>query len=385
MRVAWITRSFLDYRIPVFRELDQLLDQQLTLTFNGEYVPETVRDKAVGALGDRAYPLSGERKLGGEDQHHLANRNFSLRYQPGLRRHIQTLRPDVMVCDGFFKWTLPAMVHRIRSGTPLVILYERTAHTERRAQWIRTSFRKAVVKVTDAMGCSGRLCQEYTETLGMDPGRITLGHMSADTDGLRTAVRAIQPSEREATRARLGLRGTVFLYVGRMDPRKGCRELLRAWAQAAIPPQEGTLLMVGDGPERSELEEMPEASGVVFAGRIPYDELPAIYAAADAFVIATLEDNWSLVVPEAMACELPILSSIYNGCWPELVRDGQNGWAFDPLRTEDCARALKNAVDASPRLASMGHRSGEIIADFGARQAAESIKRACEIAIAYRG
>ncbi len=386
MRIAWVTRSFLDYRVPVFREVDAMTQGGLHLTFSGSYVPESVTQKVVQVLGDRAYPLTGEMQFGGEDQHHLANRNLSIRWQPGLVKHISSLKPDVIVADGFFKWTLPALIHRVRFGTPLVIAYERTRHTERNAQGLRTMYRRQVVKRADAMDCSGRLCKEYTvEDLGMDPERITLGHMSADTEGLEAAVDAIPEDERESLRAKLGMTGVTFLYVGRLDARKGIHEMLDGWQAAGFAPDEATLLLVGDGPQREELEaRAAKMHGVVVAGRVPYDELPPYYAAADAFLITTLEDNWSLVVPEAMASGLPILSSVYNGCWPELVR-GENGWTFTPENTNELATCLQQAkARGRPGLASMGRKSREIVGDYGPRNAARSIVEACRIAIAHR-
>ncbi|MFW6256183.1 MAG: hypothetical protein ACOC54_05120, partial [Candidatus Sumerlaeota bacterium] len=155
MKIAWVTRSFLDYRIPVFRELDRQCEGNLHLVFSGDYVPERVTNKAVSILGDRAIPLSGEWKIGSEDRNHLANRNFSLRLQPGLIRRIRSIQPDVLVCDGFFKWTFPSLFYRVFTGTPLVILYERTAHVERNAQKVRLWYRKGVLRFTDAMGCNG--------------------------------------------------------------------------------------------------------------------------------------------------------------------------------------------------------------------------------------
>lgn len=386
MRIAWVTRSFLDYRIPVFRELDALTNGGLHLTFSGEYVPATVTAKAVETLGDRAYPLTGEFKLGGEDQHHLANRNLSFRWQPGLGKHITSLRPDVIVADGFFKWTLPAVIHRLRHGTPLVINYERTKHTERNAQGIRTLYRKRVVALADAMDCSGELCKQYTvEDLGMDPALITMGHMSADTEGLEGAVDAVTDAEREALRDRLGVKGVVFLYVGRLDERKGIREMLDGWEAAGFGEGEASLLLVGDGPLRDELQARAASlEGVHFAGRVPYDELPPYYAAADAFLITTLEDNWSLVVPEAMAAALPVLSSVHNGCWPELVRP-ENGWTFMPENPNELGQCL-HAAQARGRtgLAAMGAQSRAIVAGYGPRNAARSIVEACEMAVAHR-
>ena len=110
------------------------------------------------------------------------------------------------------------------------------------------------------------------------------------------------------------------------------------------------------------------------------------YAAADAFMIATLEDNWSLVVPEAMACALPVLSSVHNGCWPELVRAGENGWTFTPQEVAPFANVLR-AASAKGRdgLAAMGARSAEIVAGYGARNAAHSVLEACKLAMAHRG
>ncbi|WP_120077621.1 glycosyltransferase family 4 protein [Aurantiacibacter odishensis] len=386
MRIAWVTRSFLDYRIPVFREVDAMVEGGLHLTFSGSYVPESVTSKAIHVLGDRAYPLTGEMQFGGEDREYLANRNLSIRWQPGLVGHISRLKPDVIVADGFFKWTLPALIHRVRFGTPLVIAYERTRHTERNAQGLRTMYRRQVVKRTDAMDCSGQLCKEYTvEDLGMDPARITLGHMSADTEGLEAAVDAISVTDREELRAKLGVSGVTFLYVGRLHDCKGLHEMLDGWQAADFAPDTATLLLVGDGPLREELQaRVAGMQGVVMAGRVPYDELPPYYAAADAFLIATLEDNWSLVVPEAMASGLPVLSSVHNGCWPEFVR-AENGWTFTPENTNELVSCLQQAKNRGRQgLADMGRKSREIVQDYGPVNAARSIVEACRIAIAHR-
>ena len=94
----------------------------------------------------------------------------------------------------------------------------------------------------------------------------------------------------------------------------------------------------------------------------------------------TLEDNWSLVVPEAMACGLPILCSCYNGCYPELIEPGGNGWIFDPLDETDTYNALHRCVVNRSRLAKMGARSQEIVAKYTPENAAKAILEACRLA-----
>lgn len=187
--VAWVARSFQDYRVPVFRELDRLVGGRLHLFFSAEYVGEPLSGKAEKILGERAVGLTGEWKLGREDKDFLANRNLSLRLQPGLTRAIAAVRPSVVIGEGFFKWTFQALRFCRGTGTPLVVNYERTAHTERRVQWFRTRYRRWALDRVAAVNCSGRLCRDYVESLGFDPARIRTGHMVADSEDLASRVR----------------------------------------------------------------------------------------------------------------------------------------------------------------------------------------------------
>ena len=388
LRVAWVARSFLDYRVPVFAALNEILDGNLRMFYSADYVPESVAAKAVDVLGDSAIGLPGEWRIGPDDRSGMANARFSLRYQPGLFKQVRKWKPDVLIGDGLFKWTFSAIVYKLLHRTPLVVTYERTGHTERRVQRIRTLYRKLAVWSTDAMACNGRLSVEYVQTLGMPADRVTTGQMAADTEGLRLAVEAVSPEKRDALRSRLDVRGLMLLYVGGLTERKGVEPLLKAWGVVEKShPGRATLVMIGDGDRRADLEKMvmqEKMACVRFIGQIPYDQLAEYYAAADAFAIPTLEDNWSVVVPEAMACGLPVLCSQYNGCWPELVREGENGWVFDPLNTEDAAAKLACLVDNEQSLASMGEASRAIVSDHTPQQAAEAIYRACQIALDRR-
>ncbi len=148
-----------------------------------------------------------------------------------------------------------------------------------------------------------------------------------------------------------------------------------------------TLVLVGDGPEKDVLAQYVQEhllKNVRLVGAIDYDNIAQYYASADAFVMPTLEDNWSLVVPEAMACGLPILCSQYNGCWPELVHSGENGWVFDPLDSDEILRVLTLATEQRERLPSMGERSRGIVSDFTPQHAANAILEACHIALKSR-
>jgi glycosyltransferase involved in cell wall biosynthesis len=372
----------LDYRIPVYREVNQRLDGQFALFYNADYVPDRCCRKAQEVLGAGAKGLRGEWAVKWGMQNGFANRGMRIPYQPGLIKAILDEKPDVIITDGFFQWTYAALWLRARKGIPHVMCYERTHHTERKAQRYRTTYRKMTMKWIDAICCSGSLCGQYVCDLGFPKERLTYGHMVADVSGLLRATAQITQDEVQRLKSRLALRGLVYIYVGQLIARKGVSELLKGWRAFSdrVPQDQATLLLVGDGPQRSELEcccRKEQLENVVFAGAVNYDHLPVYYRSADAFIIPTIEDNWSLVVPEAMACGLPIICSKYNGCYPELVTPN-NGWVLDPLSVDDVAGVLHRCFLDSSVLPGMGRVSREtVISQYTASTAAKAVLQAC--------
>lgn len=100
-----------------------------------------------------------------------------------------------------------------------------------------------------------------------------------------------------------------------------------------------------------------------------YNEVYKYYAIADVFILPTIEDNWSLVIPEAMACGLPVATSIYNGCHPELVKEGENGITFDTFKQETIVAALDYFHHHD--LIRMGQKSREIETEYNTEHCAK--------------
>lgn len=378
MNITWVTRSFLDYRIPVFASLNEQCGNRLTLIYNAAFIPPKVNEKTIQRLGANAWGLTGEYNIGDTEDLSLANRGGNIPFQPGLLKAIRRSQPDVLVCDGFFQWTFAAIAHHIFHGTPVVMCYERTMHTERACPWYRTWYRKLVMRSLAHICCNGVLSEEYVRHLGYPVDKISCGHMAADIDGLAVCADSDSSEKIQRLRKKHNIRGILLLFVGRMIPRKGLNYLLEAYRQFQVSHKDqATLLIVGDGPEMATYQSM-NIPGVVYAGNCPYDEIAGYYRAADVFIIPTLEDNWSLVVPEAMAFGLPIASSIYNGCHPELVTP-ENGWTFDPFRADSIRDVLHRIVSARDILPKMGQKSREIVfANHTPAHAARAVLHACQ-------
>ncbi len=121
----------------------------------------------------------------------------------------------------------------------------------------------------------------------------------------------------------------ILTYVGRLGPEKNLPFLLRAFAGLAEAFSRVSLLIIGGGPERENLEDQVNrlgiASRVRFTGMVPYEQLPCYLAMANAFVTASVTEVHPLSVIEAMASGLPVLGIISPGV-SDTVQDSLTGY-----------------------------------------------------------
>lgn len=375
MKILWVNSSFLDYRIPVYKRLNELSGGNFYIVYSRTMVPERIPQKIEAAIGNHAIAIDGENQLCIGKSDTLANKNLRIPRPSGLYKVIKEVNPDIIIGEGFFQWTPFALRYSITHRKPLFIGYERTKWTERDCPKWRALYRKVVDKFTRGYLCNGILTKEYLmDELKVSEKKITTGTMSADSEGLAKASLSISPEERAAFKHSLGLHeeGITFLYSGYLIPRKGVDYLLQAWMKHIQTYPKDQLLLVGGGELQESLSKTYGGEkSIHFMGTVMYDTIYRYYNAADVFVIPTLEDNWSLVVPEAMACGLPVACSVYNGCYPELVHEGENGALFDPLDVKSTVKALDyfHYVD----LEQQGARSIEIEKQYNTERVAQNI------------
>jgi glycosyltransferase involved in cell wall biosynthesis len=144
----------------------------------------------------------------------------------------------------------------------------------------------------------------------------------------------------------------LLVYNGRLGPEKNLATLLRAFAglRSAVP--NAALLLLGDGPERSELEWLAENLGVadwlVFAGMVDYGRVPAFLAAGDLCVTTSLSEVHPLSVIEALACGLPVVGMDSPGV-SDTIQHELNGLLSQPDLLAYTAQLTRIAVDRSLR------------------------------------
>lgn len=169
----------------------------------------------------------------------------------------------------------------------------------------------------------------------------------------------------EAVRARYGLRSDarLALWNARLIPEKGVIEFLSTIEAADLNGWQ--ILLLGQGPLEPRIRELisarypPEA--VRLLPYVPYETMPAIYAAADLMLLPSLHDPNPLSIVEALHASLPLLVSDRIGNFPEALEESANGWSFSPFNPSSVRRAARAAFSADlDSLRRMGERSGII-------------------------
>jgi glycosyltransferase involved in cell wall biosynthesis len=160
-------------------------------------------------------------------------------------------------------------------------------------------------------------------------------------------------------RARNGARPSdvVVGAVARLSPEKGLDVLLRAVARLIEGGMSLNVVLVGEGPWRRRLTRLAERLGIAgrvdFRGEVPHEQVPAVLAELDLFVMPSRAEGFGVAALEAQAMELPVVASRVHGI-PDVVEDGRTGLLAPPRDVEALADAIgRLAGDASLR-AAMG-------------------------------
>lgn len=274
-------------------------------------------------------------------------------------------RPDVLVSlyaepVFLFGWML-AKLRGIKTGFWVEVTFDRWL---KRRAW-KDAIKRLVFPRVDVVVTVGADGERFARRYGCPPGRIMFAPHVIDVRHYAGLAKLARP-QRGPDRA-AGLHGTTYIFVGRLWWGKGLNYLLDAYALVQKhSPESTSLLLVGDGPDEAKLRRQCTEQGiaqVVFAGFKQKSELPRWYAMADVFIFPTLGDPYGLVVDEAMACSLPVISTSAAGEIRDRIEEGVNGYIVPPEDSAALAeRMLKLAGDPALRQ-RMGEQSYEKIKD----------------------
>jgi UDP-glucose:(heptosyl)LPS alpha-1,3-glucosyltransferase len=225
------------------------------------------------------------------------------------------------------------------------------------------TLKRAAARVANFMNAKRRRFAAVEHRLMMSPSspvvlclseyvkRDLLAHYAIDPARLATLFNAVdlawfdpdkRPEAGKEVRQRLGLSddAVVALMIAQDFQRKGLREAILAISRTALPRL--VLLVVGKedpAPYRRLAREQNVHDRVIFAGKT--DDPYAFYKSADFFVLPTRHDPCSLVVLEALAMGLPVISTVFNGAC-EIMTTGEHGYVLpDPADVDALSQSMQ--------------------------------------------
>lgn len=160
-----------------------------------------------------------------------------------------------------------------------------------------------------------------------------------------------------------------LLYAGVLIPRKGIRELIKAFARIADDVPQVQLRIVGEAANRDyatglhrQVRELGMESRVTISGPLPQAELAVAMARARLLVLPSYSEGLPKVLVEAMLCGTPVLATAVNGI-PEIVEDGVSGWLVPPGDVYALADKMVHALQQAD-LDRMGERAREFASGY---------------------
>jgi glycosyltransferase involved in cell wall biosynthesis len=369
MRVAWLFPLLArpHYWQPVFREFTRMIPN--TTIFTGKW-------------GGFAAGYEGTINLrvieGGKA---VVLKNHQEGYHPGffwaplsIFRELGTFKPDIIFTSGFSMWTVCALLYKLFKSTTVIVLWdgcsEQAAYKISKA---RSLFRRLIGPFIDYAVSNMREGVEYMRDALHMPGKKLLAHP------YQVADLAMLDSSSSDLNFPTGTR-PVFLFVGKINARKGWRYLLDA-ARCLVDQgmNEFSLVFVGAGEQEEELhariKELNLSSIVCHVGPLPYYKMATCYRNTDVFVFPTTEDVWGVVLVEAMAFGKAVICSKYAGT-REMVGHEENGFVCDPRDVDSLAGYMAQFIRNPNLISEFGVRSRERIAPYTSTRAGQVLAQA---------
>jgi UDP-glucose:(heptosyl)LPS alpha-1,3-glucosyltransferase len=205
-----------------------------------------------------------------------------------------------------------------------------------------------------AVICNSRMVKEEIQRwFSLPAEKLHVIYSGVDIEAFHPRLKS---EHRQAVRNQLGINEEipVFLFVGSGYERKGLTPLLAALAAG---PRNAHLLVVGKDKNAARFQVLAQNLGlgkkVHFLG--PQTDVKPFYGASDALVLPTLYDPFPNVALEAMACGLPLVTSVKSGA-AELIESGVNGFTCDALDV-DALTAHLNSLQSSPHCLRLGQEA----------------------------
>ncbi|HEV2577218.1 MAG TPA: glycosyltransferase [Acidobacteriaceae bacterium] len=260
-----------------------------------------------------------------------------------LLPHVRAFQPDLIFSIFLYPDSYAALQIAKKLHVPLVAMgIGSDIHSI--ADRISAKYTRTVLREADFLVTVSEDLREKALAMGASPERSR-----AIVNGCDLSVFHVRDRAEARRQLELDAESRIVLYIGRMDVRKGLRELVEASAKLRMDRPDLQVYMVGEGPDRPQITQAIEGAGAAnYIHALPPcrpDDVALWMAAADLVTLPSYMEGCPNVVLEALACGRPVVATRVGGI-PEIMSDAC-GRLIPPRDTSALAEALDAVVATS--------------------------------------
>lgn len=374
-KVALIHNIISPYRVPLFEELANQDFLELFVYYCS--IIDKNRKWDVIESDKYSYKILPGLKLEFKD--------MAFNFNPAILKELAINDYDIIIIGGCSDFTtqLVFLFSKLKN-IPIILWSEGIESAQSLLGKVMNTLTDNVIKNSNALIVPGSRSREFHIKRGADPDKIYIVPNTIDNNfyiAQSNSYREVSPMIKEE----LGLsHDRIILFVGRLTENKGVHYLLDAYKRLKEETSiDVCLVIVGDGSFKGMLLEKcfkDDIKDVYFTGWLNGNEKIKYYSISDIFVLPTLKDLCPLVINEAMACSLPVITTDAAGCAVDQIVPGVNGFIVKATDVNQLYFNLERSL-SDGFLRTMGTNSlNRLIKHFSMSNAIEGFKSAIESA-----
>jgi glycosyltransferase involved in cell wall biosynthesis len=338
-KVVIVTNIPNPYRVPLFNEVNRLFLEKgirLKVLFGSKGYSRRKFNLDLNEL-KFDYELLHSKKI---DFGNQEKTYFSYR---GMMRAIRDESPDVVIVSGFSVVTIRLWLKSFLQKTKYIIWSGSIHKKGRNDSWLRVKIREFLVQRAYAFIAYGSKSKEYLLDLGAAESKVFIAINTVDTNFFAERTNFFKDSKNKIDNKK------HLTYVGYLSSRKNVTRMLECVKTLSQGRKDFVLDLIGEGDDRLKLQEFVRQNNLTevvrFHGFIQKERLPEYFAVSDCFLFQTDFDIWGLVLNEAMAAGLPVISSTNSGAASDLIKEGKTGFAIDFNETDQVVKKINWILD----------------------------------------